>query len=45
MFEWQVAPRWFAFAIGYMAAIKLTVAVLHRVITGAWPTFGDPKQA
>jgi membrane protease YdiL (CAAX protease family) len=41
MFEWQVAPRWFAFAIGYMAAIKLTVAVLHRVITRAWPPFGD----
>jgi hypothetical protein len=41
MFQWQVAPRWFVFAIGYMATIKLSVAVLHRAITGAWPPFGD----
>jgi membrane protease YdiL (CAAX protease family) len=41
LFEWQVAARWYVFAIGYMAAIKLTVAVAHRVATGAWPRFGD----
>ena len=29
------------FAIAYMAAIKLTVAVIHRVVTGAWPAFGS----
>lgn len=32
--------RWYLFAAGYMGAIKLTAAVLHRVGTGAWPAFG-----
>jgi membrane protease YdiL (CAAX protease family) len=36
-----VRARWFVFAAGYMAAIKLTVALVHRVGTGAWPRFGD----
>jgi uncharacterized protein len=39
--EGRVAARWYVFAFGYMAAIKLTAAVLHRVIAGAWPRFGD----
>ena len=33
--------RWYAFAVGYTAAIKLSVALLHRLITGAWPPFGE----
>ena len=37
---WRVGARWYAFAIGYMAAIKLAVALVHRVVTGAWPHFG-----
>jgi hypothetical protein len=37
---WRVALRWYAFALGYMAAIKLAVALVHRAITGAWPQFG-----
>lgn len=41
MFRWQVSARWYVFAVGYIAAIKLTVALLHRVATGAWPQFGD----
>jgi membrane protease YdiL (CAAX protease family) len=32
--------RWYLFAIGYMVAVKLTVALLHRVLLGAWPRFG-----
>jgi hypothetical protein len=32
--QWRVGARWYAFAIGYMAAMKLTVALVHRVITG-----------
>ncbi|HEX3578503.1 MAG TPA: type II CAAX endopeptidase family protein [Thermoanaerobaculia bacterium] len=36
----DVGVRWYAFAIGYMAAVKLTVALLHRVLLGAWPRFG-----
>jgi membrane protease YdiL (CAAX protease family) len=39
--QWQVGARWYVFAAGYMAAIKLAVALVHRVITGSWPRFGD----
>lgn len=43
LFQWNVNARWYLFAFGYMAAIKLTVAVAHRVVAGAWPPFGkDP---
>jgi membrane protease YdiL (CAAX protease family) len=41
MFLWRVSARWYLFAVGYMAAIKLTVALTHRVITGSWPRFGN----
>jgi membrane protease YdiL (CAAX protease family) len=33
--------RWVLFAAGYMAVAKLTVAVVHRLATGAWPAFGE----
>ena len=36
-----MAAGWYMFAIGYIAAIKLLVTLLHRVLTGAWPHFGD----
>jgi membrane protease YdiL (CAAX protease family) len=39
--KWQVGARWYGFAAGYMAATKLAAALIHRVATGAWPTFGD----
>jgi hypothetical protein len=29
------------FALGFFPAIKLSVAVVHRVAMGAWPAFGD----
>src|SRR5439155_17753798 len=35
-----VAARWYVLAAGYMAAIKLTAALVHRVTVGAWPRFG-----
>jgi CAAX protease family protein len=35
-----VAARWWAFALGYTAAIKLTAALLHRLVSGQWPRFG-----
>ncbi len=38
--QWRVAARWYLFAAGYMAAIKLTVALIHRLAIGAWPRFG-----
>jgi CAAX protease family protein len=37
----SVGARWYAFAIGYFAAIKLSAALLHRLATGAWPRFGQ----
>ncbi|MGH9756063.1 MAG: lysostaphin resistance A-like protein [Blastocatellia bacterium] len=39
--QWRAGARWYVFAIGYMAAIKLAVALLHRLATGAWPPFGQ----
>jgi membrane protease YdiL (CAAX protease family) len=38
--QWRVAARWYVFAAGYVVTVKLAVALLHRVITGAWPRFG-----
>ena len=38
--QWRVAALWYVFAVSYTVVIKLTVAVLHRVGTGAWPRFG-----
>jgi hypothetical protein len=32
--------RWYLFAIVYLPAIKLSVALVHRVMTGSWPRFG-----
>jgi len=40
LFAWRVSARWYLFAAGYMAAIKLTVALVHRLASGAWPHFG-----
>jgi membrane protease YdiL (CAAX protease family) len=38
-----VAPQWYLFAAGYMAVLKLTVALVHRMAAGEWPRFGrDP---
>lgn len=36
----QARLRWYAFALAYMAAIKLTSALIHRLVSGAWPRFG-----
>ena len=41
LFEANVNARWYLFAFGYMAAIKLAVAVIHRVAFGTWPRFGS----
>ena len=41
VFEWRVKVRWYLFAIGYMAVIKLTVALSHRAIIGSWPRLGN----
>lgn len=39
--KWRVGFRWYVYAMGYMATIKLAAAVLHRVFAGEWPPFGD----
>jgi membrane protease YdiL (CAAX protease family) len=39
--EWRVDARWYAFAVGYMAAIKLAAALVHRVAVGVWPPLGQ----
>lgn len=38
--KWDVGARWYLFAIAFVPAIKLTVALVHRVVTGSWPRFG-----
>jgi membrane protease YdiL (CAAX protease family) len=40
LFKWQVAARWYLFAVGYMAVIKLSVALIYRLLEGRWPPFG-----
>jgi membrane protease YdiL (CAAX protease family) len=39
--RWRVRPQWYVFALGYMAAVKLVVALLYRLATGAWPRLGQ----
>ena len=39
--DWDVGARWYLFAAGYMASIKLLVALTHRLVTGVWPRFGS----
>jgi len=43
--QWRVDARWYLFAIGYFAAIKLSAALIQRVATGSWPRFGDTPWA
>src|SRR5260370_29410200 len=37
--QWRVAGRWYLFAAGYVAAIKLSVALIYTVATRQWPPF------
>ena len=39
--KWQVGARFYLFAIAYMAATKLLAALIHRMVLGEWPIFGD----
>jgi uncharacterized protein len=43
IFQWRVKARWYLFAVGYMAAMKLAVALADRVGTGSWPHFGKER--
>jgi CAAX protease family protein len=37
----DVDSRWYVFAIVFMPAVKLVVAVVHRGAMGSWPRFGS----
>jgi membrane protease YdiL (CAAX protease family) len=39
--QWDVPLRWYAFALLYTVAVKLTAALLYRAATGGWPRFGN----
>jgi membrane protease YdiL (CAAX protease family) len=39
--QWRVGVRWYAIAIGYFVIVQLAAALVHRVMAGAWPPFGD----
>lgn len=39
--RWQVSAGWYALAIGFLASTKLFAALIHRIVVGAWPAFGD----
>lgn len=39
--RWEVSAGWYLFAIGYMAVNRLLAALIHRVVIGAWPAFGE----
>ena len=36
----RVSWQWYAFAVGYIAVLRLMAATTHRLIAGGWPTFG-----
>ena len=40
LFKWRVGVRWYVFAAGYLATIKIGVALVHRIAIGVWPRFG-----
>jgi hypothetical protein len=33
------SARWYLFAVGYFAIIKLAVAIIYRLAIGTWPAF------
>lgn len=43
--SWKVGARWYVFAMSYFAVIKLAAALVHRVVIGQWPPFGDTPVA
>lgn len=43
--RWRVPARWYLLAVAWFAGTKLAAAVVHRVVTGTWPPFGDTPVA
>jgi membrane protease YdiL (CAAX protease family) len=40
IFQFRASWRWYVFALGFLPAARLTAALLHKLISGAWPPFG-----
>jgi membrane protease YdiL (CAAX protease family) len=40
LLQWRVGVRWYVFALGFFAVVKLVAAAGYRAGTGHWPTFG-----
>lgn len=38
--HWNVRVGWYAFALVFMAGVKLLAASAHRILVGSWPEFG-----
>jgi hypothetical protein len=38
--DWRVPPRWYVFALTFIAIVEVVTALLHRALTGSWPLFG-----
>jgi membrane protease YdiL (CAAX protease family) len=39
--DWRVGVRWYVFAVAFLAAVKLTAALVIRGATGDWPALGQ----
>src|SRR5260370_25884748 len=39
--QWRVAAPWYLFAVRYIAALKLAVAPVPRMVRGVLPRLGD----
>lgn len=37
LFAWRVSIGWYLFALTFMAIVKLTAAISHRLMVGDWP--------
>lgn len=43
--DWRVSARWYLFAVSFMAAVKVGVALIYRASTATWPRFGHEGPA
>lgn len=41
--KWELNIKWYLFAAGFMVVIKLLAAILHKMLTGVWPQFGQEE--
>lgn len=41
LLDWDVGARWYLFALGFFATVKVSAALVHRLTLGEWPRFGE----